>query len=333
MPQTFGQAKKALARYASAYDLADIGAAINTAVDELSSSSNWQRLRKIRRFLVYTSYFPIPQDCEAVLRAAVNGTPIDLHGMDYEFLNSGSGDMDYVQAGYAPINGIQDLGFSPTMYDITNEDGVKLCAFGADSLTGESIKVVGVKANGDVVTETIAFTTWSESTGIDGVNLSTVTAAVASQSLMCDVTRIVLPEGASSYISLYALADGEFTFLSRMHPSIRVPEFRRYRIPGFTDTEDAYYRVLAEVKIRPLPLVSDSDVMPFDSLLPVQYMLQSMCSMNSGEVKTADDYRQRAIMALASRENTQQERQGIVVLNTQYDGSIGQASVETYQNI
>ena len=333
MPQTFGQAKKALARYASAYDLADIGAAINTAVDELASSSNWQRLRKIRRFLVYTGYFPIPQDCESVLRAAVNGSPVDLHGLDYEFLNSGSGDMDYVQAGYAPLNGIQDLGFSPTMYDITNEDGVRLCAFGSDSLSGESIRVMGTKANGDLVSETIAFTTWSEATGIDGVNVAAVTAATASQSLLCDISRVVLPEGVSSFVSLYALADGQFTFLSRMHPSIRIPEFRRYRIPGFTGTEDAYYRVLAEVRVRPLPLVADSDVMPFDSLLPIQYMLQSMCSMNSGEVKTADDYRQRAIMALASRENTQQERQGIVVLNTQYDGSIGQASVDTYQNI
>ena len=333
MSQTFGQAKKALSRYASAYDLADIGAAINTAVDELATSSNWQKLRKIRRFLVYSGYFPVPQDCESVLRASVNGTPVDLHGLDYEFLNSGAGDMDYVQAGYAPTHGLQDLGYSPTMYDITEEDGVKLCAFGADSLSGESIKVVGTKANGDVVTETVAFATWSEATGIDGVNVASVTAATASQSLLCDVTRIVLPEGVSSYVSLYALSGGEFTFLSRMHPSIRIPEFRRYRIPGFSDVEDTYYRVLAEVKVRPLPLVADSDILPFDSLLPVQYMLQSMCSMNSGEIKTADDYRQRAVMALASRENTQQERQGIVVLNTQYDGSIGQASVETYQNI
>ena len=333
MPQTFGQAKKALARYASAYDLADIGAAINTAIEELVSSKNWQKFHKVRRFLVYSGYFPIPQDCEAVIRAAVNGKPVDLHGLDYEFLNSGQGDLDYIQAGYAPTHGIQDLGYFPTMYDIVEEDGIKLCAFGTDSLSGSEIRMTGTKANGDLVSESIYYSTWSEATGIDGVSAATVTAATASKSAVCDVARIVLPEGVSSYISLYALHEGEFTFLSRMHPSIRIPEFRRYRIPGFSDTEDAYYRVLAEVKVRPLPLVADTDVIPFDSLLPIQYMLQSMCSMNSGEIKTADDYRQRALVFLAARENTQQERQGVVVLNTQYDGSLGQASVETYQNI
>lgn len=333
MAQTFGQAKKALARYASAYDLADIGAAINAAIDELASTSNWQRLRKVRRFLIYSGYFPIPQDCEAVLRATVNGTPVDMHGSDYDFLNSGAGDMDYVTAGYAPTHGVQDIGFFPTMYDITNEDGVKLCAFGTDTLTGEAIRVKGIKANGDMVSEDVVYATWSETTGIDGVSAVTMAAATAAKSALCDVTRIILPDGVSSNISLYGLADGEFTFMSRMHPSVKVPEFRRYRIPGFSDVADTYYRVLAEVKLRSLPLIADTDVMPFDSLLPVQYMLQSMCSMNSGEVKTADDYRQRAVMALAARESVQQERQGIVVLNTQYDGSPGQASVDTYQNI
>ena len=82
-----------------------------------------------------------------------------------------------------------------------------------------------------------------------------------------------------------------------------------------------------------MPMVDDGDPMPFDSLLPVQYMLQSLWYMNSGEVKSADDYRQRAIMSLAVREDAQQERQGVVILNTQYDDSLGDLSANTWQNI
>lgn len=333
MPQTFAQAKKVLARYAAAYDLADIGEAINTAVDELASSSNWQKMRRTRKFYAYGGVFPLPQECEAAIRASIDGKPVDVRGLDYDFLFSGPGDLDYVEAGYAPTHGLQDLGYFPTMYPVNEADGVKLCAFGEDSLSGESIKVTGIGVNGDVITEDIYFATWSETTGTDGLTYATVAAAVASKQSFTEVTRVVLPAGVTKHVSLYYIKDGVFYFLSRMHPSIRVPEFRRYRIPGFSSTADAYYRVMVEVKMRALPLIAEADILPFDSLLPVQYMLQSLCSMNSGEIKTADDYRQRAVMALAARENIQQERQGLVIMNTQYDDSLGELSATVYQNI
>lgn len=334
MPQTFGQAKRLLSKFASSYDLGDIGAAVNTAIDELATSKNWQRLRKVRRFTTLGEYFPLPQDCASLIRACVDGKPVTLHGSDYEFLSSGPGDLDYVPAGYAPLHGIQDLGMFPTMYDITTAAGVKLCAFGADDLSGEAIRVRGTDPQGTVVAADITYKTWEDvELGIDGESAVAVAAATDSDGLFCSIERLTLPEGASSYISLYALADGEFYFLAYMHPLEKVPEFRRYRIPGFSSTADASYRVLAEVQLKAVPLVNDWDPLPFDSLIPVQYMLQSMWYMNSGEVKAADEYRQRAMASLAVREEAQQERQGVVVINTQYSDSLGDLGATVWQNI
>lgn len=333
MPQTFAQAKKLLARYASASDISDIGTAINTAIDELASSGNWQKMRRSRRFYAYGSVFPLPQECESAMRACIDGKPVDIRGLDYDFLFSGPGDLDYVPSGYAPTHGLQDLGYFPTMYPVNVDTGVKLCAFASSAVTGENVSVSGFAVNGDLVTVQVPIAAWSETTGLDGVNTAAVIAGLSASTALCEITRVVLPGGAEHYVSLYGVDGTDFIFLSRMHPTVRVPEFRRYRIPGFSADADAYYRVLAEVKLRAMPLVADTDVLPFDSLLPVQYMLQSMCFMNTGEVKTADDYRQRAVLALASRENTQQERQGIVVLNSTYDDSPGQLSARDYQNV
>ena len=85
--------------------------------------------------------------------------------------------------------------------------------------------------------------------------------------------------------------------------------------------------------MRFLPLVNDRDVLPFDSLLPVQYMLQSMASMNACEKKDAVEYRQLAVQAMVTRETAQQEKQGFVVINTLYEGSLGQSHVNSWQNI
>ena len=334
MPQTFGQAKKVLARYASSYDLGDIGAAINTAVDELATSKNWQKLKKVKRFLAYDEFVPIPQDCDSIIRACIDGKPIDVRGADYDFLQSGPGDLDYIPAGYAPTHNIQDMGYFPTMYDISTAAGAKLIAFGTQDLTGEVIKIKGKNDHGDIVAANLTYKVWTDADlGIDSEDAAACATLTASDSLFCEIDRIALPEGIGAYVSLYALADGVFTFLARMHPDEKIPQFRRYRIAGFSGETGAYYRLLAEVKLKALPLVEDWEPMPFDSLLPVQYMLQSLWYMNSGEIKSADEYRQRAIMALAIREDTQQERQGMIILNTHYDDSLGDVSANVWQNI
>ena len=328
MLNTFGQAKKTLAKAATACRMADIGTAINAAIEELAGSKNWQALKSVRRFTAQDAVFPLPQDCDSAVRACVNGKPVSLCGTDYDFLYSGPGDLDYLPAGYFRTPVLQDLGFFPTMYDIHGAAGARLCAF-AESAMDEPMRVKGVTAAGDLVTVDVPVAAWAGA-GIGDEDPLTVTA---SDDALVEIRRVVLPSSAEKYVALYALADGEFSFLSRMHPGEKVPRFRRYRIPGVAASAAVSYDVLAEVRLRAVPLVDDDDVLPFDSLLPVQYMLQAMWAMDSGEIKSADDYRLRAINAIAVREDSQNEKQGIVIVNARYDGSAGQASVDAYENV
>ena len=331
---TFGQAKKSLERYATSFGIGSVGDAINTAIEELAASKNWQSLKRVKRFIVGNQYIPLSQDCDTIIRACIDGKPVSVAGQDYPFLSSGPGDLDRVPDGFAPINGLQDTGFYPTMYALMTTDGAKLCAFGTDDLNGRVIRVTGKNSKNEAVALNVPYKIWADSDlGIAGESVTSVSPSLSEETPLYEIDRVILPEGLTGYVYLFAVDNGVFYFLASMHPSERLPRFRRYRIPGFTAKAGATYNVLAEVRLRVLPLVNDWDQIPFDSLLPIQYMLQSMWAMNSGEVKTADDYRQRAIASLVTREDTQLERSGVVVLNSDYEGSLGQASVEQYRNI
>lgn len=323
MRYTFGQAKRSLARFADAYGLADVGEAINIAVDELANTANWQRMKRVVRMNAAGPYLALPQDCDTIVRAAIDGRPVSIKGTDYEFLQGGPGDLDYVPDGYAPLHGIHDLGYYASMFD--PPEAMPVAAFSVSETDGK-LRVRGRLDSGDTAGAEIAVNIWTD---VGEMPAEPSVSAVSFAS----IDSVVLPTGAAAYISLYGYLDGEWHFLSRMHPGIQVPEFRRYRIPGFSDEDDKTYRVLAEVRARFLPMVDDRDAVPFDSLLPVQYMLQSMRAASIGEKRDAEEFRVMAERGLVVRENTQNERQGFVVINTQYSGSPGEASETEYDNI
>lgn len=327
MQATFGQAKRILARHAGSNALGDIGAAINTACEELSMTKNWRQIRKVVRLLVQSDYFALPQECETVIRACVDGKPVTMHGTDIEFMLSGPGDFDYTDAGRAPIFGLQDIGTVPVMY--TPASAGKLFFFSTTAPGGE-ITVRGRTTSGEIVTEIVPVNEWTAVSDLDTHVAADYDGTVNDFE---DIERIVLPDDAQAYISCYSNISAVWGFLSRMHPSVKVPAFRRYRVPGFnTGDPDISYRILAEVRIRYLPLVDDEDVLPFDSLLPVQYMLQSLWKMAAEDIKAADEYRMRAEGLLVRSEEVKEERGGVVVMNSVYDDSPGEVS-DMYDNI
>lgn len=320
MTYTFAEAKMKLARHVSAFGLTDLSGSVNEALDELSHTRTWQRMRKLVRFTVSGEYFALPQDCGSLIRCAIDGNPVSVAGTDYEFLSSGPGDLDYVCQGYAPLYKVQRLGLFPTMYGVGAT--AKLAAFSETPPTGD-IKVKYRNSDNDLLTVTVPCTQWGGPAALDALNPATVSATAE---VVDEVLAVALPSDAEDYVSLYSIEDGEFRFLSRMHPREKSPEFTRYRMAGFSAEEGATYRMIAECGLRFLPLVNDEDPVPFGTLRPVQYMLQSFFAMDSGETKTADDYRARAELALVQREMTENERQAMQILNPLYDGSSGETS-------
>lgn len=328
MHTTFGQAKRILARHMGSNLMGDLGASVNTACEELSLTKNWRNMRKTVRLIVTNGYFALPQEYETVLRACVDGKPTTMHGTDIEYLLSGPGDFDYTEAGRAPVNGLQDLGTFATMYE--PNAAMKLYFFAVTAPSGY-VTVRGRDANGDMITETVVV---NELASLSTLETTVPANYTGTATEFVDIERVVLPEDVNAYVSCYGGSSAtEFDFLSRMHPTVKAPTFRRYRIPGF-DSEDSEisYRILAEVRLRFLPLLNDDDVLPFESLLPVQYMLQSMWKMNTEDLKGADEFRIRAEGLLVRAEEVRQERAGVVVTNTVYDGSPGEAS-DRFDNI
>jgi len=329
MKYTFAEAQRRLTPYTGSFGTRDPAEAINTAIEALASSKNWIDMTRLVRMTTVNEYFALPQEYLRIERAAVNGTPVSMKTSDYEFLHSGPGDLDYLPEGYAILqNGAQDLGSFPTMYAPDRVE--KLCAFSTVVPSGK-IRIRGRNEEGDLVTETIAVNSWTGQDDIDTQDTASVTQTVAE---FATIDELTLPTDASAYISIYGISEEAFFFLSRMHPGHRAAEFRRYRLPVFnSNVEDESHHILAEVRMQFVPLVDDDDILPFDTLLPVQYMLQSLAYAEAQEVETSAKYRAMAMSHLTVKEDNKHTAQGIRVVNELYDESLGYASDHFYDNL
>jgi len=320
MRYTFGQAKRLLAPYASAIGMLDVGAAVNTAIDELSRTRTWARMRKLVRFTIDGENFALPQDCGAIIRAAVDYVPVSVRSTEYEFLSSGPGDLDqFAETGYAPMHGIQRTGVYPTAY--SPAAALPLAAFATAAPTGP-LRVRGMNADGEKIVATVPVNVWTGYDDADTVDLDAISKTAWS---FLEIDSVTVPDDGSAYISLFSVGDS-LAALARFHPKVAIPEFTRYRMPGFSGTAGTTYRMLAEVHQKVLPLVDDDEVVPFDSLLPVQYMMTAITKMEAGEVETADKYRERAALMLVGREENELERQAPIVVNKLLEFSSGSVS-------
>lgn len=313
MTYTFADAKQRLAPHISGYGLLDVSAAVNEALEELASTRAWQRLRRLVRITIPggpdAGVFSLPQDCGQMTRLSVSGSPVHIHGTDIEFLPGGPGDYDYTCDGYAPARGVQRLGVFPTMLPCPASS--RLAAFSVNPPQG-ALRARVRTADGDVADVDVPCRTWEGTQAASALDPAQVQATAGSYE---EVLGVTVPSDASAHISLYAVAGGELKFLSRMHPRVRVPEFVRYRIPGVSVAAGASYRAVAEVTVRPLPLVEDDDPLPLPGLRPLQYMLQAHRLVDSGEVRAAVEYRALAEAELLRRESAEGERQGLFILN------------------
>jgi hypothetical protein len=329
MRYTFKQAKDTLSRFASGYGLADIGLTVNTALDELSHLRNWQRLRKVVRLQVTSEEFGLPEDCGAIIRAAIDSQPVSIHGTDYEFLHAGPGDLDFQTPGLAPVFGIQRLGVFATMVDPT--DVLPLAVLSTAAPTAKFV-VKGRNGNGETIIEDdVPITTWTGPSDLASVDWASISKTTDSFALVDNITT---PDDATGHLYLFSVGATSAQLLAVVHPGQQFPEFTRYRLPGFdTATADKTYRLLAEVAVRFLPLVEDDDVLPLDSLTAVQYMMQAMWNMDAGEIKAADDFRNRAELALIRREDTEGERQTLVVVNRLAEAEAQAAVSSQYSDV
>ena len=139
-----------------------------------------------------------------------------------------------------------------------------------------------------------------------------------------DVTRIVVPADMSAYVNLFWTDGSAQMFLSRLHPAVQIPQSRRYAISGRPCPRCGWARrgpldainVLAEVSLDPLPLVEDTDVVPFADLQPIKLMNQALWHFESGEPDAGLKYQQMAVSWMKANEAKEDLRQGPPLINS-----------------
>lgn len=317
MYYTFAQAKLQLARFADG-GCDQVGQAINDAVDRLMSTKSWKCLSRIVRMCVVDQVFPMPQNVESITRAVVDGVPVSVFGSAYQFLSSGPGDLDYRVNATSGYNDVMDVaGFHPTMFDIPLDldDGYSLVAFCTNPAdAGKQIFVEGYGPKNEERKESLIINRWAN--GVEGaIHGEFGSGNHRSEHTYRTLGHVILPEGLVGYTSLYAvrLDTNEMRFLAKYHPRILVPDFRRYRLTqplDLTNAASAAY-VLAEVKLAFVPLVDDTDLLPFDSLAAVKLMMQSILKENAGALQEAVALSQLAEKALADKQVSKHDGQGL----------------------
>lgn len=331
MYYTFAQAKLKLARFADG-GTCGVGQAINDAVEMLSATESWRCMERIVRIYAYDQVIPLPQNVAAIMRATIEGTPSHIWGTDYQFISSGVGDLDFQASGL----GLTDIGGGQcVMFDIPDGKMVKLFAISdipADK--GKILKLRVLVADGTERNWAVPIGAWlGQIPGqIDGAQTSYTPPCVK-------VDKVIIPDALSGYVSLYGQAfddETDIRFLGKYHPAITVPDFRRYRInqalPAAVGGVPTALNILAQVRLNFVPLVEDTDVIPFDSLFAVQTMIQAQKELNAGNVDQGMKLQGLAIGLLETKQQTQIRVQGITVENALYDMSPGSQS-ETYQNL
>ena len=314
MQYTLGQAAKALSHVTHAYGSTDVRAAINSAVQALAGMAGWERLRRVVRILSAHPAFALPQGCAGLVRACVAGRPVTIRGQDFEFLHSGPGHLSRPPAGFSPVapGNILDRGVHPIPFvpkapfrlyaESSVEDEPDLSAKGiADDgrcIRRDSVRVV--KTGSEPILTDVAFT---------------------------DLTGLVLPDDLRAYVELCCEdADGVRYPVSRLNPEVKAPEFHRYEVQGTVPRQGV--EILAEVRLDPLPLVDDDDIVPFDTLDPIGWMMQADWMVRSGEVDAAQKLHALAAGWLKTRETTADMVQSSLVVNSIFDNSLGEVSME-----
>jgi hypothetical protein len=325
MKYTFGDAKKILAN-ATHSTMVDIGDKINNAVQALCGLNPWEHefLRQVIRIKTVTPEISLPQWATGLVRACVNGRPTTLHGQDFQFLSSGPGDLSKVPTGFnALADDILDLGTGPVWRQ--PKGTAWLCAASRSETQQPDITINAVGISGD----RIEFKLTPQSEGNQLV--------YDQDHPVSRIEDVVLGDNSTAYISLYKTevlpADpGKEMCIGRFHPSVKVPQFRSYRLPLNELRYKRPYEILAEVQCETLPLIDDTDVIPFPSLEPIKAMILYEYTSQNLESQAADTYLKQAASWITRFNTARNTRQGPTLLNIPYEGSMGQLS-DFYENL
>lgn len=333
MTYTLGQARKRLQASIHAYGVLDVRDAVNRAVEALAGLSGWECLRQVVRISSAGPCFTLPQGAAGLVRACVNGKPTTVRGQDFRFMHSGPGDIDMSNPPFGfstvPPRNILDLGFRPVMVEPERPFRIFAVSDGTDPQPDVTVRGVGpdgryAEASVHVYGRRVTDDLGAVVSGCDPAD------AVVDDHAFQVVESVVLDDSCTDYFTLYAEdADTCDRFpVAVYHPEVKNPRFRRYSVPGIGPGQPV--DLLVETRIAPLPLVRDSDQLPFEGIDPVEWMINYNWCMKAGEVDKAEKFKMQAVQWLKSNEVANDTVQTQVVINSVYENSMGEVSADAF---
>jgi len=337
MLHTLSEARTAVKRFVGSgtCDTDTLNAAINEALERLLDLQPWECLKRNIRITTCNNCISLPYEAETVLAVDLNGIPGRAYGQMYQFLASGPGDFA-THGGGSGFRDLADMGDQwPTMFDIPTSyptsdtddvypEGMRLAAFstnGADAVLA-SVTVVGKNFKNEDVTEDVKIQKWHG--GVEGELQGRWDRSLKlSTNSFKEIIRVLKPE-TKGYVCLYAVDPSrDFMFnLAKYHPKQTIPGFRRYRITNKSYGE--FTSILAMVRLRHVPLVSDNDILPIDSIQPLKLMVMAITAENAKDAASAATYMGAAQAAMTKREEAKTMTLGTpAILNMDYRLSIG----------
>lgn len=351
MLYTLSQAREALKRYVDQGSCNNtiIDARINEALERLTDNADFECMKATMRIATCNKSFTLPFNVEKLMYVDVNGTPSKIFGLPYQFLSSGPGDLDYRNAS-SGFRDVMDQGESPVQFDIpysyvdgsgvtvdTSTTGMRILAFStAAEDTGKTVKIRGFagSGNGDEVNagrdsgEDVVINRWEY--GVEGHISGFWNSGFApSTAYFREITEIIKPE-TKGYVSLFAV-DGSnsvplstyFSYLAKLHPLQTIPQFRRYAVTN-TGNGTVPSSLLALVRLRHVPLVDASDILPIDSMQALKLMVMALREENAGNLQGAVNLEERAVKVMQNREKARTVSDGTpVIINSEYRTSVG----------
>lgn len=311
----------------------DLTSKINKAIRSLSGMRGWQCLRRVLRFSSAGPRFVLPQGCAGLVRVCVNGRPSTVRGQDFRFLQSGPGDITAGRArpvppGFTKVGNVLEDGTTVLMSEPYGP--FRVFAY-KDSPTGSaSFTLTGTDIGGRRIRQVVQTPyDWPVYDAHGEITSGTEVAdAETLPFVFTSVDSIVIDEGATTNITLYAEdAESYMRFpIALYRPDVRVPSFKRYLLPDVRPGQPV--ELFVEARVDPLPLVNMTDVLPFETIEPIEWMIRSDWEMRSGEVSKGESYRNNAANWLMAQEIADDTVQTSFVINSPYAGSPGEISKE-----
>lgn len=239
---------------------------LNLASEAIIDEGQWKGLLGELDYPSTTGFVTLPRRWESVVADRITFNAAPVYGRYHEFSSSGP---RYFTNLEWKLGCLIDQGEFPTQEYQAEALPIRLTIASALD-AGETVRLYGVDANGDVI---------FDSDGVEGVEYTTIFPSVTtSESIL--LTNVVKPI-FNSTLTVSSVDGATVTALSTYEPTEINPLYRRYKVGTYDVRSDGEPVVRVLVKRRFIPLINETDIVFPSSIRALRFAMNA-CKLEAG---------------------------------------------------